>query len=210
MMSDRRSSPGRWCFPAADARTILKRFDALMKAAPDELTVWVVIRKASPAPFLPPEWVGKPVLIFSACYAGDMTEGAEVIGKLRALGTPIADNVKPTLWTEWQTAHDAGLTPGFRNYWKSQDIDEISDGRSRCFSIRSTPPPMRIAKSSWPVSAAPWRAFQTKRPPIPHRAAHFIMNVHARWETARQDDECIGWARSSLTTCRNTPSAASM
>ena len=29
----------------------------------------------------------------------------------------------------------------------------------------------------------------------PNRDAHFIMNVHTRWQDAGQDDDCIGWAR---------------
>jgi FAD/FMN-containing dehydrogenase len=182
-------------FPMANAHAILKQFDALMKSAPDELTVWVVIRKATPAPFLPQEWVGRPVLIFSTCYAGDMAEGARVIDKLRALGTPVADEVKPTLWTKWQTAHDAGLVPGFRNYWKSQDLDEISDGAISAFvdSIESAPDAdceVFLAQVGGAMARIPDEATA-----YPHRAAHFIMNVHARWEVAAQDEICIAWAR---------------
>ena len=36
-----------------------------------------------------------------------------------------------------------------------------------------------------PVNATPW----------PNRDAHFIMNVHTRWESASDDARCIAWAR---------------
>jgi FAD/FMN-containing dehydrogenase len=29
----------------------------------------------------------------------------------------------------------------------------------------------------------------------PHRSAHFIMNVHTRWQDRKDDNACIAWAR---------------
>ena len=43
--------------------------------------VWAVMRKAPPLPFLPAEWHGKEVLIFAACYSGDMAEGEKATGR---------------------------------------------------------------------------------------------------------------------------------
>ena len=85
------------------------------------------MRKAPPLPFLPAEWHGKEVLIFAACYAGDMAEGEKAIAPLRALGKPIADVISPHPFVGWQTAFDPLLTPGARNYWKSHDFAELSD-----------------------------------------------------------------------------------
>jgi FAD/FMN-containing dehydrogenase len=28
-----------------------------------------------------------------------------------------------------------------------------------------------------------------------HRDARFVMNVHSRWETTAEDEQCLGWAR---------------
>ena len=58
------------------------------------------MRKAPPLPFLPAEWHGKEVLIFAACYAGDMAEGEKAMRALRALGKPdrrrhLAPSVRP-------------------------------------------------------------------------------------------------------------------
>jgi len=181
--------------PIENAPTVLRQFDELMKSAPDDLTVWVVIRKAPPLPYLPKEWHGKPVMIFSACYAGDIAEGEEAMNKLRALGNPIGDDVKPTQWREWQTTFDPGLVPGFRNYWKSQDLDEISEGAVSVFidAIETAPDAdceIFLAQVGGAMARIPNEATA-----YPHRAGHYIMNVHARWEEASQDDECIGWSR---------------
>ena len=51
---------------------------------PDELTVWAVLRKAPPAPFVPEEWHGREVLIFAACYAGRIADGEKAMAPARA------------------------------------------------------------------------------------------------------------------------------
>ena len=61
--------------PLDQAAELLPQFRRIAKEAPDELTSWVVMRKAPPLPFLPAEWHGKEVLIFAACYCGDMQGG---------------------------------------------------------------------------------------------------------------------------------------
>ena len=40
------------------------------------------MRKAPPLPFLPAEWHGKEVLIFAACYSGDMREGEKAVKRV--------------------------------------------------------------------------------------------------------------------------------
>ena len=40
----------------------------------------------------------------------------------------IADVIAPQPYPAWQTILDPLLTPGLRNYWKSHDFKEVSDG----------------------------------------------------------------------------------
>jgi FAD/FMN-containing dehydrogenase len=63
--------------------------------APDELTVITEIMGAPPAPFIPTELVGTPVMFVLMVYAGDPAEGAPVVDRFRALATPVADLVGP-------------------------------------------------------------------------------------------------------------------
>src|SRR5438552_2449843 len=62
--------------PFADARGLLQQYRELTAKAPDDLTVWVVMRKAPPLPFLPAEYHGQEVLVLAARYAGRVREGA--------------------------------------------------------------------------------------------------------------------------------------
>src|SRR5215831_5354560 len=181
--------------PLDAANELLPKFCRIAKEAPDELTIWVVMRKAPPLPFLPTQWHGKEVLIFAACYSGDMKEGEKAVKALRALGTPIADVIAPHPFTGWQAAFDPLLTPGARNYWKSHDFNDLSEAAIRAIvgAVRALPSPecevfiahVGGAMARVAANATAW----------PNRDAHFIMNAHSRWRDQAQDRACVAWAR---------------
>ncbi|HEU4565870.1 MAG TPA: FAD-binding oxidoreductase [Gemmatimonadaceae bacterium] len=181
--------------PLGEARTLLRRYREVAMAAPDDLTIWVVMRLAPPLPFLPAEVHGTPILVFAALYAGDIAEGERAMQPLRAIGTPIADVIGPMPYAGFQTAFDPLLTPGARNYWKSHNFTSLEDGLLDLL-VRyagSLPGPecevfiaqLGGAASRVPVSATAYA----------QRDARFTMNVHARWSDASQDEEYTTWAR---------------
>lgn len=182
--------------PGDQAVQLIRQYRDLVAKAPDDLTVWVVLRKAPPLPFLPEEWHGKDVLVFAMVYASDMKAGEAAAAPFRALGKPIADVVGPHPYTGFQQALDPLLTPGFRNYWKSHNFDALSDdaidtlvsysgklptGHSEVFIGQLGGATSRVARDA--------TAYQ-------HRSAQFFMNVHTRWESAADDALCVDWARS--------------
>jgi FAD/FMN-containing dehydrogenase len=181
--------------PLEHAGELLPAFRRIAKEAPDELTTWVVMRKAPPLPFLPAEWHGKEVLIFAACYAGDMKDGEKALQGLRALGKPIADVISPHPFAAWQAAFDPLLTPGARNYWKSHDFADLPDAAINVIldAVRQLPSPeceVFIAHVGGAMARVAGDATA-----FPNRDAHFIMNVHTRWQDKAQDRACIAWAR---------------
>ena len=181
--------------PLEKASKLLPEFRRIAKEAPDELTIWVVMRKAPPLPFLLTEWHGKEVLIFAACYSGDMKEGEKATRALRALGSPIVDVISPHPFTGWQAAFDPLLTPGARNYWKSHDFIDLADPTIKIMvdSVRELPSPeceVFIAHVGGDMARVGAQATAW-----PNRDAHFVMNAHARWREKAQDLACIAWAR---------------
>ena len=181
--------------PFEDAEKVLKEYRRIVASAPDELTCWVVMRKAPPLPFLPAEWHGREVLVLAMCYTGDLAQGEKVTAELRKLGKPIADVVGPNPFAGWQQAFDPLLEPGARNYWKSHDFLELSDPAIAVLlqAVRQLPGPeceVFIAH----VGGAAGRV-ATDATAFPQRSSHFVMNVHARWREAAMDKACIDWSR---------------
>ncbi len=181
--------------PLDEAVKLLTEFRGIAMQAPDELTIWAVMRRAPPLPFLPAEWHGKEVLIFAACYSGDMKEGERALEPLRSLGNPIADVISPHRFTDWQAAFDPLLTPGARNYWKSHDFADLPDDAIKVIveAVHALPSPeseLFIANVGGAMARIP-----TEATAWANRNAHFIMNVHTRWRDKAQDAASIAWAR---------------
>lgn len=181
--------------PLEEAPGLLREFRRIAHGAPDELTIWSVMRKAPPLPFLPEEWHGREVLIFAACYTGNMADGERALAELRGLGKPIADVISPHPFTGWQAAFDPLLSPGARNYWKSHDFVELSDGVIDVIldAVSNLPGPeceIFIAQLGGAMARVPDDATA-----FPQRASHFTMNVHTRWRDSADDGKCIQWAR---------------
>jgi hypothetical protein len=179
----------------ADAPAVLRFYREFAAQAPDELSVWIVLRQAPPLPFLPEDAHFQPVIILAALYAGDMTEGEAALAPLRAFGNPIADAITPHSFIDFQSAFDPLLTPGARNYWKSHDFLELSDGL-----IDTLLPAMDSLPTFGCEIFIAQMGGATNRVPVdatayPHRDVEFIMNVHGRWDDPADDERGVAWCR---------------
>jgi FAD/FMN-containing dehydrogenase len=181
--------------PFARARDLLAGYREVAAAASDELTVWVVLRKAPPLPFLPAEVHGKEILVFAVCYTGEPTNAEKALAPLRALGEPIADVIGVQPYAAWQTAFDPLLTPGAFNYWKSHNFTALSDGLlDTLVDYVGTLPTEECEIFIGQVGGASSR-IGTDATAYPHRDTNFVMNVHTRWRERGDEQTAIKWAR---------------
>ena len=186
---------GLLVFPIDQAKQVLEKYREFVKSAPEELNIWVILRKAPPLPFLPENVHGKEVIVLAIFYAGDIAEGERLISPLRSFGDAYGEHIGTQPYTQWQQAFDPLLTPGARNYWKSHNFTELSDGALDSmieFAGKLPSPQCEIfvgliegAANRIPSDAMAYG----------HRDAKFVLNVHGRWDEATQDETCIAWAR---------------
>ncbi|NEU98753.1 FAD-binding oxidoreductase [Bradyrhizobium uaiense] len=181
--------------PFARARELLAGYRQIAAKAPDELTQWVVLRKAPPLPFLPADIHGKEILVFAVCYVGDERDGNRALAPLRGLGTPIADVVGMQPFTAWQRAFDPLLTPGACNYWKSHNFADLGDGLLDVL-VSQVP---RLPTEECEIFIGQLGGAASRVAPdataYPHRSANFAMNVHTRWRQSSDKQRSIDWAR---------------
>jgi len=182
-------------YPLSQAKAVLRGYREFVASAPDELSVWSVVRQAPPLPFLPPEVHGKGVVVLALLYAGDPKKGEPLVAPLRTFGTPVGEHVGVQPYTAWQQAFDPLLTAGARNYWKSHNFATLADGLFDAvidYIERQPSPQCEIFFGA--LGGATMRP-ATDSAAYPHRDAQFVMNVHGRWENAADDERCIRWAR---------------
>jgi FAD/FMN-containing dehydrogenase len=181
--------------PFEDAETVLEGVREFTASAPNEATVWTVIRHAPPFPFLPEAYHGRKVVIMATFYAGEVAEGEAVLQPLRDLGDPIADAIGPTRYVDWQRAFD-GLAPaGARHYWKSHNFDELTDAMIATFIAYGKTIPTQDTMIEIPHLGGAMNDRPVDATAYPHRGFQFTMNLHTMWTDPGQDEECIAWAR---------------
>ncbi|KAB1188617.1 MULTISPECIES: FAD-binding oxidoreductase [Haloferax] len=181
--------------PFDDAADVLRAYREYVATVPDDVTAWMVFRHAPPLEFIPEEWHGKMVLILAAFYAGSMSDGEEALKPLREIGSPIVDVIGPHPYEGWQQAFDGLLGPGARNYWKSHNFEEITDGMIDTFVEYAASMPTPLSEIAVAQLGGAINHVSVEETAYPHRDAEFLMNLHTRWEDPAQDDECIAWAR---------------
>lgn len=182
-------------YPISAAKSVLRQYREFLAQAPDALSVWAVLRRAPPLPFLPEAVHGTGIIALALLYADDPKLGEPLIDPLRKFGTPLGEHVGVQPYTAWQQAFDPLLTPGARNYWKSHNFSTLQDGLfDAVFEYIEKLPSPQCEIFFGAIGGATTR-------PAPHSAAYahrdaqFVMNVHGRWEDPVDDERCIAWAR---------------
>jgi FAD/FMN-containing dehydrogenase len=186
---------GLLVFPFHQAKQVLSKYREFMKSAPIDLNVWIVMRKAPPLPFLPENVHGKEVVVLAAFYPGDIAAGQKLIGSLKGFGDLHGEHYGPMPYSQWQQMFDPLLTPGARNYWKSHNFTELSDGAIDVMieyagKLPSPQCELFLACISGVSNRVPQDAMAYR-----YRDAKFILNVHSRWDNAADDQKSIAWAR---------------
>ena len=182
-------------FPLEQAKQVLMKYREFVKTAPEELNIWVLLRKAPPLPFLPEKVHGKEIIVLVVFYSGEIETSKKLIEPLRSFGEMYGEHIGSQPYVNWQQAFDPLLESGARNYWKTHNFTEPSDGAldkmiEYAGKLPSPQCEIFLALISGAANRVPSEAMA-----YGHRSIKFVVNVHARWDKPAQDKTCITWAR---------------
>jgi hypothetical protein len=166
-----------------------------VQTLPDEMTVWMVVRKAPPLPFLPETSHGQLVVLIPIVYLGDQAEGEKLIEPIRSYTSTLGEFIGLNPWVAWQSMFDGLVEHGARNYWKSHHLKELpSDGIRKILTFAQTLPSDECEIFIPHMGGKPSRV-QAGNTAFAHRNTPFVLNIHTRWQDRSDDDRCIAWAR---------------
>ncbi|MDI4637748.1 MULTISPECIES: FAD-binding oxidoreductase [Halomonadaceae] len=186
-------------YPFDQAERVMRAWRDFTQSAPDELSVWAVLRHAPPLPFLPESAHGQPVVVFALLYAGEIAAGERLAAPIRAFGTPLGEHLGAQPYTAFQSAFDPLLTPGVRNYWKSHNFARIDDDAlAALIRAAETLPGPECEIFVAQLGGAMARVEPTATA-YAGRNATYVVNVHGRWQAAEDDACCRDWARQAFT-----------
>lgn len=96
--------------------------------ASEELAVALITALAPPEDFVPPELVGKPVLMIVVAWLGpDPAAAEDAIGPIRQLAAGGVDLVQPMPYTALQELLDPNNPPGMLNYHRGMHLNALPD-----------------------------------------------------------------------------------
>jgi FAD/FMN-containing dehydrogenase len=184
---------------AGDALRFFREFTA---STPEELGAAAVFLLAPPAPFIPKELHGKPVLAIIVCYVGDVEEAQRVVQPLRDFGSPIVDGIKPKPFAAHNSSLDAGQPSGLRYYWKSEYVTEIADDAIETLvahAANMTSPNSRIAVFQLGGAA---QRHDEQAMAVSHRNAEYVVAINTGWADPQDTEKQIQWTRDLWTAIR--------
>jgi FAD/FMN-containing dehydrogenase len=182
-------------FPFDQAKQVLTQYNEFVSNSPDDLSVWAVMRKAPPLPFLPPDVHNKEVVVLAICSTMKPEDTLEAIKPLRTFGDACGEHVGVQPYTAWQKAFDPLLTPGARNYWKSHNFAALSDGAIDAIIQYTRKLPSEQSEIFLGLLGGQTNRVAADATAYPHRDVLYAMNVHTRWTDPGEDKKCITWAR---------------
>ena len=109
------------------AREVARGFRDYVEQAPEDLAAALFTALAPPEDFVPPELVGKPVVLIVVAWLGDPAEADEALRPLRQLAAGGVDLVQPMPYTALQGLLDPNNPPGMLNYHRGMHLTSLPD-----------------------------------------------------------------------------------
>jgi FAD/FMN-containing dehydrogenase len=187
---------GLIAWPFARAEEILAAYRSLTAEAPRDLSVWLVLLHAPPAPFVPEEWRGRKICGMAVCYTGDLARAAQVVQPIRALGNPIVDLLREQPYVEVQSYLDDTEPAGMHYYWKTEYAAELGDEllaslRERFAACTIPGADLGILHLDGALGERAWDDGA-----VGNRDVRYVIGIKGMWEPGEPDGEgCQAWIR---------------
>ena len=192
---------GMILWDGARAAEVLAAYRALTETAPRELTAVCTVRLAPPAPFIAPEWHGKPVVGMVVCYSG--ADPATDLAPIRALGDPVIDLITEKPYAAQQSMLDATQPKGMNYYWKSEFISEVSEDFQETFLAAAQNLTSPMSQSILFHLAGALNERSTDDGAMGNRGAAYVTAFAGSWPPADpRGAEHVAWVRESWETVR--------
>ena len=174
---------------------VLNTYRELTESAPRELTAAVDVMFAPPAPFVPEQWHGRPVIAVLVCHSGPNPQAD--LAPLRALGDPVVDLIAESSYVEQQSLVDDTEPNGMHYYWKTEFVPELSKGFLDAYREHA------LKNDAAPVGLGhlPHRRRAERAPSddgaVGNRDAHYVMGFAGMWTPDDDPEKHVAWVRES-------------
>jgi len=166
-------------------------FIAEAEAAPDELSTIANVMTCPPMPFVPEELHGSLVIMALVAWCGEIEEGQKVMGRFRALASPIADMVQEMPYPEIYGPEDEEYRPlaVAQTMW----ADSFDQGTAETILgyLEDSDAPMRVAQLR--VLGGAMARIPNEATAFAHRDRKMMINVASFFEGPDDRSRRVQW-----------------
>ena len=180
-----------------EAPRVLEMYRTLIKQAEPRLTIGAILRLAPPAPWLPKEIHGKPIVALLIFHSGPPDEAERQLAAVKGFGSPVGDIVQRRSYVSQQSILDATQPKGRRNYWKSEYLPGVEPqtlAKAVEHAARMASPYSVIVL--FPIDGALDR-LPDDHSAMGNREAAIVLNIAASWDKADDDKANMEWVRAA-------------
>jgi FAD/FMN-containing dehydrogenase len=187
---------GLIAWPFERAEEVMAAYRTITTRAPRELTVFLVLLNAPPAPFVPPAWQGRRIVAMAVCYSGDLDRADQVAAPIRALTDPVFDLLGELPYTQVQSYLDATEPRGDHYYWKTEYLAELNDGLLSAAREVFAECPMPDGEVGFLQLDGALSERDADDGAVGNRDTRFAVGVKGRWQADGADaDGFLRWVR---------------
>jgi hypothetical protein len=189
---------GLIAWPFERAGEIMQAYQRLTAAAARELSVWLVLLRAPPAPFVPDAWHGRRVCAMAVCFSGELDRADDVLAPIRSLGDPVFDLLGPQPYTQVQSYLDATEPKGKHYYWKTDYLAALDANFLSELQAVFAECPIPDADMGVLHLGGALNERDEDDGAVGNRDARFVFGVKGLWEADEPDPgACRHWVRSA-------------
>jgi FAD/FMN-containing dehydrogenase len=183
---------GLLIWPGDAGRDLARAYRDMAVDAPDELGSGLVFLTGPPEEFIPAHLQGQTVAAVALLWAGDVSDGEDVIAPLRSLA-PEVDLAGPMPYADFQCMIDD--PPGLGNYWTADYHDDFPDEALDTFVKYG----FERRSAHTQQILLPWGGAIARvdedATPMTNRQVRWITHPFAMWEAHEDATANIEWAQ---------------
>jgi hypothetical protein len=162
-----------------------------------------MMRPAPPAPWLPKDAHGTPIIAIVACHSGPVKEAEKAVAEIKGFGTPIGDILVRRPYAQLQCLLDATQPKGRRYYWKSEYLPGIAPQ----LAVKTIEQAARVPSPHSAVIlfhlAGALNGLASDHSPAGNRDTRYVLNIAGSWDKPEDDERNVEWARQAWSDMRS-------
>lgn len=185
-------------YPIAKVKEVLRFHQEFLSQEPGDISTIAVLGQVPHLEAFPAEVHGQPFVGVLGMYAGEATEGMKAMQPLRDLGESLVDLSAIMPYTEAQKVYDADYPNGHRYYWKSTNMNVLSDEVIEILTRYAIEAPSGHSTIDVWLNGGAMGQPGAGATAYGRRDIPYLVNPEANWERPEDDSLNITWARNLL------------